>query len=88
MLHDDVDDLPLATIMAKWPETMRLFVGWRLHCIGCPISGFHRLANSAREHGYPVEVLHHAVVEVIAGRPMPAAPPRLHRRSAAADAGP
>ena len=83
-----IDELTLDQIMTRWPQTLTVFVTWRLHCIGCPIADFHRLADSADEHGYELEDLRQAIQQAIAGSPISAAPPRSHRRSAAGGAGP
>ena len=43
----DLDDLTLDEIMRRWPRTVRVFIDWHLHCVGCPIADFHRLSDSA-----------------------------------------
>jgi hybrid cluster-associated redox disulfide protein len=86
----ELDDMSLQTIMTRWPATLGVFVAWRLHCIGCPIADFHRLADAAREHGQEPAGLVHAVAAAIAATPDPsaAAPVRSRRRSTRGGAGP
>lgn len=65
MRRSGLDDLTVAEIMTNWPSTIRLFVAWRLHCVGCPISPFHTLVDAAAEHGREVEGLSAAVAAEI-----------------------
>lgn len=43
---DVVDD-----IMRQWPQTIRVFLDFRMSCVGCPIATFHTVEDSCREHG-------------------------------------
>jgi hybrid cluster-associated redox disulfide protein len=87
-MSEQLDGLSLETIMTRWPATIRVFIDWRLHCVGCPIADLHFIADSALEHGYEAEALERALGVAIATGISPAAPPRSRRRSAAGDAGP
>jgi hybrid cluster-associated redox disulfide protein len=82
-LGETVDRLSLNEIMRIWPRTIRVFIDWQLHCVGCPIADFHRLANAADEHGYDRAALRAAILHAIEDRPTLPAPPRSRRRSAA-----
>lgn len=75
MRAQDMDGLLLDEIMTRWPQVQRVFIDWHLHCIVCPVTGFHTLADSAAAHGYPIEPLREAVLRVINDRPETAAPP-------------
>jgi hybrid cluster-associated redox disulfide protein len=44
--YDLVDD-----VMRGWPATIRVFLEFRMHCVGCPIASFHTLDDAIREHG-------------------------------------
>ena len=46
-----IEDLTVAQIISSRPGTIRLFIEWRLHCVGCPIAPFHTLTDAALEHG-------------------------------------
>jgi hybrid cluster-associated redox disulfide protein len=45
-LHDLVDD-----VMTRSPRTIRIFLEFRMHCVGCPIACFHTVGDACREHG-------------------------------------
>lgn len=86
MDDSELDDLTLDEIMRRWPRTIRVFIEWHLHCVGCPIADFHCLADSADEHGYELEDLRQAVqLAVDTGGISLAGPPQRRRRSAAID---
>ena len=87
-MRNELDSLSVRQIMARWPQTTRVFIDWGLHCIGCPIGELHRLEDAAQEHGYPAQALEGALLAAIAGELIPTAPARSRRRSAAADADP
>jgi hybrid cluster-associated redox disulfide protein len=38
-------------IMRRWPGTIRVFLDYRMHCVGCPIACFHTVDDACREHG-------------------------------------
>lgn len=37
-------------IMRQWPATIRVFLDFRLGCVGCPIACFHTVEDAALEH--------------------------------------
>jgi hybrid cluster-associated redox disulfide protein len=37
-------------VMRRWPATIRVFIDFRMRCVGCPIACFHTVADAAREH--------------------------------------
>jgi hybrid cluster-associated redox disulfide protein len=43
---DLVDD-----VMGQRPETIRIFLAFKMRCVGCPIACFHNVADACREHG-------------------------------------
>ncbi len=43
---DLVDD-----VMSRTPETIRVFLEFRMRCVGCPIACFHTVDDAVREHG-------------------------------------
>lgn len=53
----ELSDLTVNEIMHFWPGTVRVFLDRNMLCIGCPIGGFHRLANAAYEHGIELSAL-------------------------------
>lgn len=38
-------------VMRRWPATIRVFLHFRMNCVGCPIAGFHTVEDACREHG-------------------------------------
>jgi len=54
MESEGVDlDLPVATVLARWPQTVRVFLRRRMACVGCAIAPFHTLADVAKIYGLP-----------------------------------
>ncbi|WP_349362896.1 MAG: DUF1858 domain-containing protein [Roseitalea porphyridii] len=53
----DNPDLPLDKLMARWPETIGVFIDHRLLCIGCLIAPFHTVVDACREHGVDEDTL-------------------------------
>ena len=37
-------------VMRRWPATIRVFLDFRMGCVGCPIAGFHTVEDACREH--------------------------------------
>ncbi len=62
----NLDDLPVAEIMSRWPATIGVFLKFRLHCVGCPIGAFNTLADAAAEHECSLAQLRTAVIGRIA----------------------
>jgi hybrid cluster-associated redox disulfide protein len=44
-------------VVAQHPAAIPVFVGFGMGCVGCTISPFHTIADSAREHALPLEPL-------------------------------
>lgn len=65
MQESQLVDLSVAEIMSRWPSTIRVFIVGSMHCVGCPISPFHTLAEAAEEHGRPLPGLLAEVLEAI-----------------------
>jgi len=38
-------------VMTSWPATIRVFLDFKLGCVGCPIASFHSIDDACREHG-------------------------------------
>jgi hybrid cluster-associated redox disulfide protein len=37
-------------VMNRWPASIRVFMDFRMSCIGCPIATFHSVDEATREH--------------------------------------
>lgn len=42
-------------IMREFPATIRIFLDYRMNCVGCPIGEFHTVEDSCREHNVNAE---------------------------------
>jgi len=49
----ELSEMIVAEIMARWPETIHVFVRRRMSCPGCPMAPFMTAADAAREYGFP-----------------------------------
>ena len=38
-------------VMTTSPATIRVFLDFRMGCVGCPIAGFHSVDDACKEHG-------------------------------------
>jgi hybrid cluster-associated redox disulfide protein len=37
-------------LMRRWPMTVKVFIRWRMKCIGCPFGVFHSIEHACQEH--------------------------------------
>jgi len=37
-------------VMRRWPSTIRVFLDFRMLCVGCPIATFHSVDEACDEH--------------------------------------
>jgi hybrid cluster-associated redox disulfide protein len=44
------DDI-VGEVMTAPPATIRVFLDFRMGCVGCPISSFHTVDDACKEHG-------------------------------------
>jgi hybrid cluster-associated redox disulfide protein len=49
------------------PETLRVFIQFRMGCIGCPIACYHTVDDACREHGIDAKVFLNALHSAVAG---------------------
>jgi hybrid cluster-associated redox disulfide protein len=45
-----IDDI-VGEVMTARPATIRVFLDFRMGCVGCPISAFHTVDDACMEHG-------------------------------------
>jgi hybrid cluster-associated redox disulfide protein len=50
------DDV-VATVLERWPQSLRVFIDRRMACPGCPMMRFMTLAEAARAHDMAVDDL-------------------------------
>jgi hybrid cluster-associated redox disulfide protein len=58
---DLVDD-----VMHSAPETIRVFLQFRMGCVGCPIACFHTVDDACREHSVDRDEFLSALRSVVA----------------------
>ena len=81
------DDL-VHDVMNGWPATIRVFLDFRMGCVGCLIARFHTVDDACREHHVDRDAFLKALREA-AGRPDDTAAARVEMgRSTPASAGP
>jgi len=66
-MTENLDDLPVRDIMRRWPATIRVFIAFRTHCVGCPIGDFHTIADTSLEHGLVLSDFRDAIEAAVAG---------------------
>jgi hybrid cluster-associated redox disulfide protein len=43
-------DMLVDQVMREWPATIRVFLDFRMKCVGCPIAAFQTINDACREH--------------------------------------
>ncbi|MGY2906694.1 DUF1858 domain-containing protein [Bradyrhizobium sp. URHC0002] len=43
-------DMTVDQVMKRWPASIRVFLDFRMGCVGCPIATFHSVDEASREH--------------------------------------
>lgn len=43
-------DMTVDQVMSRWPASIRVFMDFRMGCVGCPIATFHSVDEASREH--------------------------------------
>jgi hybrid cluster-associated redox disulfide protein len=43
-------DMMVDQVMNRWPATIRIFLDFKMGCVGCPIAAFHSVDDASREH--------------------------------------
>ena len=50
-------DLTIADVLERWPQTVPVFLRYRLACVGCPIAPFEQLADIASNYNLALDPL-------------------------------
>jgi hybrid cluster-associated redox disulfide protein len=58
-------DLSVSEIMRRWPATIRVFIAFRMNCVGCPLSCFHTIFDACEEHELDAACVHKALERAI-----------------------
>jgi hybrid cluster-associated redox disulfide protein len=48
-------EMTVDSVMHRWPSTIRVFLDFGMHCVGCPIATFHSVDEACTEHGIDLE---------------------------------
>ena len=59
------DDL-VNDVMNDWPATIRVFLDFKMGCVGCPIACFHTVDDACGEHHVDRDAFLKALREVVA----------------------
>ena len=62
------DDL-VHDIMSGSPQTIRVFLEFKMSCVGCPIATFHTVDDACHEHGIDRDAFLEALRASVAARP-------------------
>lgn len=63
----ELDDL-VEDVMRFHPETIRVFLDFKMGCVGCPIGIFHSIRDACVEHGINSHAFLEALYQAIEGR--------------------
>jgi len=50
-------EMNINEVVAKYPQTIKVFFRHGMQCTGCYICGFHSIAESAKQYGVKLEPL-------------------------------
>ena len=53
-------------VMRNFPATIRVFLAFKMGCVGCPIAGFHTVRDACREHAVDADLFLDRLREVAA----------------------
>lgn len=62
----DDPDLDLEGLMSIWPETISVFLKYKMLCVGCMIGPFHTVTDACLEYGLDEEVFRAELRQAIA----------------------
>ena len=52
-------------VMRRWPSTIRVFLDFRMRCVGCPIASFHSIDEACAEHGVDATAFLPKILETV-----------------------
>ena len=67
----DLAKTTVTEIMRQWPQTVPVFVQFRMKCPGCLLAPFMTLAEAAAEHNVDLAPLRDEIVRTIEDSPRP-----------------
>ena len=48
-------DMTVDQVKNRWPASIRVFLDFKMGCVGCPIATFHSVEEASREHKIDLE---------------------------------
>lgn len=49
-------EMTVDEVMRRWPSTIRVFLDFRMRCVGCPIAAFHSVDEACEDHDVDADV--------------------------------
>ncbi len=59
------EEMTLSEVVLKYPETAKVFMKYRMHCIGCSMAMQETIEEGARAHGINTKKLINEINKVI-----------------------
>ena len=56
-------EMTVDDVMRRWPSTIRVFLEFRMRCVGCPIATFHSIDEACEEHDVDADAFLSRIVE-------------------------
>ncbi|MEX1155378.1 DUF1858 domain-containing protein [Parvibaculum sp.] len=53
----DLSTMTVAQLLRRWPETVRVFLDYKMNCPACPIAPFMTIDEAAGEYGVDADAL-------------------------------
>ena len=66
MGDEQLANMTVDAIMRRWPATIPVFIRNGMHCVGCPVGGFHTLVEASQAHRLDLDAMMHSIADVIA----------------------
>lgn len=66
----DDPDLPLEDLMARWPETIPVFIRHGMMCVGCLVGPFHTVLDACAEYGLDEAAFYRELEDAVTPLPM------------------
>lgn len=63
--------MPLSVLIAQRPETIAVFLRYKMLCVGCVIGPFHTIVNACAKHWVEQTDFVQALERAISGGPAP-----------------
>lgn len=65
MGDEQLANMSVDAIMRRWPATIPVFIRAGMHCVGCPVGGFHTLAEARKAHQLDLDATMHILADAL-----------------------